>query len=523
MRQVSFYGAILTAMAFSMVSCSTSVIDENGPQPPISGNEKTRTISLRVTSNDFTRAGEESDIKNLVVALFKGDECVNIVSTKYDEQKETYDFSIDNLPGNNPDGLVAFANIDITKIPKVSFTELKGKSVSDIGAELTSTSGITYYLMSNSLYYEELSNNECQKIKIPSLNEEESTTLTVHLERVASKVTLNKDNNIIISIPEELKSPNGNKMTMKLELDNWDVTAVEKSSLLLKNLGNYNAIQEEIKSSDFLSKNKFITSWAHSLTWGRNEYPSTSSDFTGKTYPLTYLNLKDVDNLFGSSHLYHETTSTYSSTIKNSNPSVIIKGHYLLGDSQNAETFYKYGDYIYTETEYWDALANAQMELYSSAGVKVSGDKFKELVNQIVDNNGLIEINLKKDADFTGICFENGNPFSYADGYADGIRECCPKMEKFDGGLCYFVVPIQNAVHSNRVNTHECSTGCFGLVRNHHYTLNLKRISGVGNGVNSADEYAIEKSSSEIVIGNYTVEMTVTVEDWENVNQDIEI
>lgn len=446
--KVALLGVLLSA------SCSTEVIDSgtDGPDNPPTVSR----LKVRVMTNDYanTRDNSNSGISSLVIAFYNGDEFVCAEEATSSGNGE-YTVSLQKSDNGIPDCILAYANISKEAIPTCGISELGGSTKGTTLDNLQNESD--NFIMSTPLRYDDVKKNLQLAVPITADNLQGNGEVAISLEKVASKVTLQKSETAGLDV--QMKSPKEGRpdRVLNLTIDSWGVTAVEKSSYIIKQL----EVSEShaLPNWDGWNNGKYIH-WAHSVTYGETgegQYPAGDS---GSGFSLSYLTFQDVKAELDAPCYCHETTrpnSVYA--IANSRASVVILGKYSIKNEVAEEnaSLYVSGSTVYTNSEY--ILLN------------------------------------------------------------DDAKEKCVE---YPNGQCYFMVPIENISH-NAATTHDHHTGCYGLVRNHHYRLTINNITGLGIPYSAAGEYALEKEAPSGLDGPYTVNISAEVLEWVEVGQNIEI
>lgn len=452
--KVAFLGVLLSA------SCSTEVIDSgtDGPDNPPTVSQ----LKVRVMTNDYanTRDNSNSGISSLVIAFYNGNEFVSAEEAKSNDNG-IYTVSLQKSDNGIPNSILAYANISKNDIPKCKISEL-GNLTSE---ETTKTTITTLYdssetpnfVMSTPL---RIKSDGTKQLAVPITPEnlQGNDVVAISLEKVASKVTLQTSQSASLDV--QMKSPAENRpdRVLNLTIDSWGVTALEKSSYIIKQL----EVSEShtLPNWDGWNNGKYIN-WAHSVTYGETGEGKYPTGTEAGSFSLSYLKFKDVKSELGAPCYCHETTrpnNVYA--IANSRASVVILGKYSI-KNETAEanaSLYVSGSTVYTNSEYG---------------------------------------NLNDDAKKKCVSYPNGQ--------------------------CYFIVPIENISHINAGENHVHDTGCYGLVRNHHYRLTINNITGLGIPYSSTDDYALEREAPSGLDGPYTVNISAEVLEWVEVGQNIEI
>lgn len=463
--KVAFLGVLLSA------SCSTEVIDSgtDGPDNPPTVSQ----LKVRVMTNDYanTRDNSNSGISSLVIAFYNGNEFVSAEEAKSNDNG-IYTVSLQKSDNGIPNSILAYANISKDDIPKCKISEL-GNLTSE---ETTKTTITTLYdssetpnfVMSTPL---RIKSDGTKQLAVPITPEnlQGNDVVAISLEKVASKVTLQTSESASLDV--QMKSPAESRpdRVLNLTIDSWGVTAVEKSSYIIKQLEVSEA--HPLPNWEGWNNYKYIN-WAHSVAYGETGEGKYPTGTEAGSFSLSYLKIGGASTELGAACYCHETTrpnSVYA--IANSRASVVICGHYNIVKENVVEENIEEG-----------ATNNLAESLY------VSGSTV-----------------------YTNSEYENLND--------DAKKKCV----SYPNGQCYFIVPIENISHINAGENHVHDTGCYGLVRNHHYRLTINNITGLGIPYSSTDDYALEREAPSGLDGPYTVNISAEVLEWVEVGQNIEI
>lgn len=514
MKRTSFAASVCAVM-FLFGSCSTTVVNGDDPNPQPGQTEG--KLHIRLTANDYTRAMEEGTVASLHIAFYYGDECMGIQEAEVSD--DGYVVDVPATPGKRPDKIVAFANLDDADVAKVNCGFSALDKVLATGFE-SAGKGL---VMSSARYFE-ADGKDMLAISLSDANYD-GDAVAIFLERVAAKVKFT--NGITGNQSVEMnKAATKDKRTLVLTIDGWGLSAIEKSSSLVKSMSWPATGLWTGWSGDHQSH------WAHSVSWDNAvTFPVAGQTAPAEGYTLSYPKYSELTNADGTEVLSHETTRPAEDYARdNAVASVIIKGHYTLDGT--AQTFYKYGDGIYTEAEedeLWNVFLGASQGVFYDFNGNLDITYLKrsaELIN--VAGTGLYCLQLNEnvvDSEIqeqsrVWIYNDSGSRLQDYDVVNQNLIERVGYVEKFEMGKCAFIVPIRHKNYDADAETQ--AEGAYGLVRNHFYNLTLKSIEGIGAGVASDNDLVLE-SDFESALPQYKVNMTITVNPWETMNQDINI
>ena len=526
-----------------LFACSTEVMVEKEEK-----SLQTREYSLKIhlAGHPFTRTEEmqpvdEEGIEKLTAVFLNksaGEPSVErIVEARRitGEAEVYYVLGYTTEAGNFPDYLTAIANYDGD--PGSDILNVKTDRL------LKETADGVVMTMTSARYFNEIKDD----IYFSTLNAENfinSTPVDVFLERTAAKVTLTKKQTFKNETP--VFYHNGRKVSPQLHLTGWAVNATDKESYLIKHIqstSDYNskfvALEAELTEPTVADEWEWNTSrqdvkeniyptlhWSHSAGYEINTFPSTGKERNEKD-EIVMLTFNDIVNPFMESSsdtpVYVNETTRKSDVFDTPNalPSIVIAGYYTLEGESDATTFYRRGEELLTEEEYWVRMTALQDALYLEEG-RLSVEQFKEIMTDCRPVDAIMEN--ETEIPFNHICPQLKNdivpslPLFDKDGEVITLNEetkmeinrrlfeTCGSWEKFIDGCCFFSIPIKHERPSQ-------GTGFYGIVRNHHYDITLNSISGLGSGVAEKDKTVGDAGSSPI-IPPYEVELIFNLLPW---------
>jgi len=503
--------ASVYAIMFLFGSCTSTTVIGDDPEP--APEQSIGKLHIHLTTNGYTRANTEDEVETLHIAFYKEDECMGIEEAVAGDSEYTVD--VPATPGSRPDKIVAFANLGAADVANIN---CKLSSLNTVIATGLQTEGKGFVMASSRCF--DTNGADMLATAISDDNYEKGSPVAIALDRVATKVSLT--NEIKVNPSVDMKK-GATKETRKLvlNLEGWGLSAVEQTSYLVK--------QMTYKTGDELwtdwNKDN-VSHWAHSVSWDKTvSFPVAGETPPANGYALKYPKYSELTNGFGNEVFEHETTRPAKDyTTHNAVASVIIKGHYTLDGT--AQTFYRYGDGIYTEEELWEMLSHQQNVVFASGGVaKCSAADLKKesrLVNVAGKPSNLFTIQFDESSELSLYYDKSGKELSLDNlvSLNEKLIESVGYVEKFESGKCVFIVPIQ---HQNYLADAEVQAeGAYGLVRNHYYNLTLKSIEGMGTGVASENDIVLESDYGSSV-PQYKVSITVNVNPWTTLNQNIDI
>lgn len=540
--------AYVALCCFLATGCTTSeLVEQQAPQPvekeEIKGEEI--TLNFEIMHNSFTRAEDpEEQIDNLYLAFYNisdgTPQFIKLVEATSSDN-DSYTAKINLLYGK-PDWVIAYANVP----SDVELNDALTKKVK-IGQLTNERRSL---VMSSASYYD--NNNPHSLIYYSEITEdnlENGTPINIYLERLASKVTVTNET----AQPIEISLSNGNEeRTLSLTLTGWDLFGTDKNTYLHKNIEEkgYNDISQELNNASWNWNNydNHSLNWSHSENWELTAtgFPTIGNEINATTYHPQY---SQVNHSFNSSAYYHETTrSSAVFETPNARPSVALVGQYKI-KGEEAQTLYRKGSVVFTEDELIDYFSKINQTsgteiLYHYTTRVLSGnpytqsfryryDEMKTAMNNCLfiktpksssDKPNMVTLQVSLEApDRTKLSDKDNNAkqLSEIDGINQQLVEAMGLWEVYEDGKCFFHIPVEHTGKAS--DTMGSKTGSYGLVRNHHYNISIKNIEGMGIGVPSDDTYIGEweyQEGSEIF---KDVKYNISINDWNDVNQDVNI
>lgn len=512
---VSF--AVFTTALFG--SCTSKEGSGEEPESPTT----TYKVRVKVSTGEYTRAGDDASVNTLHLAFYNGEECLGIVEATKDN--DAYVCEIPESYGK-PDGVIALANLSNDEVKALNpLTLLSEKYERFIDSE-------GYMVMSSSHYFDG-NGNDMLKTPLTTVNlVEGGMPINIILDRLAAKVTVNKNNSQELGAISLVRGDGYGNIDLKLKKLKWEIMGTEKVSYLIKSFGDtdYTALSNIFKNwSNWNVPNNKISHWAQSATWSTSlvGYPTGYSQSIDND--LNYPMISGIVNEFGGSKYYHETTrpkEVYQ--INNALASVILIGQYELG-IQGPTTFYIDNEQkLYLDADLKTKLLEKQTFLYFN-GEPVTTDDSNDFQLVHLDDVSNVPANYVT-LQFTETAqlknrFFDAKGVSYEELDKDKLNKAlateCGYCEKFDKGKCYFIFPIKNVTSETLSET---ETGKFGLVRNHQYNITINSINGIGTGLVDLQSFIpLKYSYSGQSSSAYKVNANVSVNEWQDVNQIVDI
>lgn len=510
---VSF--AVFTTALFG--SCTSKEGTGEEPESPTTTSYKVR---VKVSTGEYTRAGDDAAVNTLHLAFYNGEECLGIVEATKDN-----DAYVCEIPAEygKPDGVIAFANLPADDLPTKDNVMTKTYSNFGNGDNM---------IMSSARYFDAKGNDKL-KTPLTTMNFiEGGDAVSIALDRLAAKVTVNKNNSQELGAVSLVRGDGQGSMSLNLKKLKWEIMGTEKVSYLIKSFGDteYTALSNMFKNwTNWNVPGNEISHWAHSATWSSSleGYPTGYSQAIDND--LAYPMISGIENAFGVSKYYHETTRPQDVyQINNALASVIIIGQYDVGNLVSTTFYIDDEQKLYLDADLKKKFLEKQTFLYFN-GKPVTTDDSNDFQLVHLDDVSNVPANYVT-LQFTETAqlknrFFDAKGVSYEELDKDKLNKAlateCGYYEKFDKGKCYFIFPIKNVTSETLSET---ETGKFGLVRNHQYNITINSINGLGTGlVDSQSFIPLRYTYSGQSSSAYKVNANVSVNEWQNVNQTVDI
>lgn len=512
---VSF--AVFTTALFG--SCTSKEGSGEEPESPTISYK----VRVKVSTGEYTRAGDDAAVNTLHLAFFTGATLNGVVKA---EKETDGTFQCDLPEGTKPNGVIAFANLSDTQAQAITEDNIMTLNYSD----LENSDGTM--IMSSARYFDE-AGKDMLKTPLSIINLiDDGDPLAIALDRLASKVSVNKTADTKLG---EVNIDRGNgrgSAILALNVISWGVSGVEKASNLIKSFGSSNTfslLSDELAGwSNWNYATGKVSHWAHSVTYdvSNQEYPNDVS--LTKTYNLTYPTIDRMITKLNNYVYCHETTRPQEDYANpNALASLVIVGQYKT-ENLSDNTFYRYLDNLFFEDMLIDLMLDKQTFLYAGDRSLITSKSTNAKVNfelsRPANTNDLpynfVTLQIKSGQNIAGLLYDDkGNYYTDREKINKALAEECGFAEVFKDGKCYFIVPIRN----NSVAKAEEVTGSYGLVRNHHYNITISSISGIGTGIASNNDVPLKYTYPGQTESQYKVNANVSVNEWQNVNQTVDI
>ena len=219
-----------------------------------------------------------------------------------------------------------------------------------------------------------------------------------------------------------------------------------------------------------------------------------------------------------------ENTNT-ADELKSGNFKAKVTHVLLKAQTVGGEDLIRYDGRLYTEQNFLNRiLSQLNMPLYTKSGSKYDQIATSDLA--VVNTyDGTVDMALTEAAAAKTWYVKNGAEYTVCDvatinAKFDALEI---KADYYKSGMMYYCVPIEHlrggTVTYNDNLSVSVNEADYGVVRNHHYVLNIKSIQNLGTAVYNPDEQIIPVMESP----TYYVGAKVNILSWKVVNQSVDL
>lgn len=361
----------------------------------------------------------------------------------------------------------------------------------------------------------------------------------VYVERLAAKVTLGvsseltsktiegKDG-VFYPITSTVAGDNNDETTIAnenllIQFRGWKLNGTANKSHIVKNINTAWTDQELDfawnKAADFRSF------WGKSFNYGVGTY---TYGVNGDNCPLTYVNLNDNLVEVGKSTYCAENTNTADVlNTEGNNPaaitSILLKA--VVCDAEgNALDLVRYNGVLFEDEQFLSYVLNV-MNSNGNWNVWVAGEngtytQLDETGVELVKNGSGVKVQLKAGQTLYA---------KVADGQFEAIADVTAINEKlgatctgaigYKGGEMFYNIPIEhlNPIEADATALEEAN---YGIVRNHHYVINITKLDKVGKGIFTPEEEIVPDDTDK---DTYAIGAKINILSWKVVNQNVEL
>lgn len=535
----------------ALAACTNEDLVENEGSNGVDNSTAKAYIGIKLAdpTNGFSRAaedgfedGSESEY-SISRALFvfytngekpiEGTSYTNGIETNPDNIKDAIEansvavLALNTKDEEFPNQLVAYLNV-----PESVESDLKTKTLNEAMSYVAQLNNIAdfasaeNFIMTNSVYLDGGNIACAAKVERSNFAETEDAAKTnpikVYVERLAAKVRMAEASDIKID-DIDITLGSGSKNKLKLVVDGWSLNGTNKDAFLLKNIDkNWS---NETLFTNWNDPARFRSYWGMDNNYNDGTYPNSFEDYNAtKNSSLDYFSWNEIATNKAPQYCLENTMTAEVAQNVNATTHMVIAGHYVLADENGEEVadapteLFKYAGTFYTRSDMIKLFADAYK---NKGGVWTAIE------------NGYAEVNIEsfdlKQASEAGeaqLTLKNtGTTYYYKEGEEykayENIGQIEQKAKEALGTATAFCDGLKTYFHTTirHLNTTEGELGYLGIVRNHIYDLNLRKIENLGHGVYDPDQDIIIEADKK----EYYVAATLKILSWKVVNHDVDL
>lgn len=368
-----------------------------------------------------------------------------------------------------------------------------------------------------------------------------ANTVTVYVERLAAKVTLNvseqlvKDANgrypIKATVAGEDNSAGNDDVASEelyVELLGWKLNATAKRSYMVKNIdatwANGDLGFTWNRPTDYRSH------WGKSFNYGLSGYPENAAGVPANSEYLNYVDLENGLTALGAPAYCAENTNTsavVTADFPSAVTSILLKAK-VCDASGNALDLVRYNGVLFRHDSFLEYVlsvlkARNQHTVWYENGKDAQGNtKYTQIGKEYVklENTGDGEVK----AVFTNeleipLYAEDGSSCSeeIIDVLNDDLAAASAGAVAYNGGLMYYNIPIEH-LNNDAAENGTVPEAKYGVVRNHHYVVTIDKLEKIGKGIFDGNEKIVPGDPND---DTYYVGAKINILSWKIVSQNV--
>lgn len=370
-----------------------------------------------------------------------------------------------------------------------------------------------------------------------------ANTVTVYVERLAAKVTLNvseqlvKDANgrypIKATVAGEDNSAGNDDVASEelyVELLGWKLNATAKRSYMVKNIdatwANGDLGFTWNRPTDYRSH------WGKSFNYALSGYPDNAAGVPANSEYLNYVDLENGLTALGAPAYCAENTNTsavVTADFPSAVTSILLKAK-VCDASGNALDLVRYNGVLFRHDSFLEYVlsvlkARNQHTVWYENGKDAQGNtKYTQIGKEYVklENTGDGEVK----AVFTNeleipLYAEDGSSCSeeIIDALNDDLAAASAGAVAYNGGLMYYNIPIEH-LNNDAAENGTVPEAKYGVVRNHHYVVTIDKLEKMGKGIFDGNEKIVPGDPND---DTYYVGAKINILSWKIVSQNVEL
>ena len=370
-----------------------------------------------------------------------------------------------------------------------------------------------------------------------------ANTVTVYVERLAAKVTLNvseqlvKDANgrypIKATVAGEDNSAGNDDVASEelyVELLGWKLNATAKRSYMVKNIdatwANGDLGFTWNRPTDYRSH------WGKSFNYGLSGYPENAAGVPANSEYLNYVDLENGLTALGAPAYCAENTNTsavVTADFPSAVTSILLKAK-VCDASGNALDLVRYNGVLFRHDSFLEYVlsvlkARNQHTVWYENGKDAQGNTAytqigKEYVKLENTGDGEVKAVFTNELEIP-LYAEDGSSCSeeIIDALNDDLAAASAGAVAYNGGLLYYNIPIEH-LNNDAAENGTVPEAKYGVVRNHHYVVTIDKLEKIGKGIFDGNEKIVPGDPND---DTYYVGAKINILSWKIVSQNVEL
>ena len=370
-----------------------------------------------------------------------------------------------------------------------------------------------------------------------------ANTVTVYVERLAAKVTLNvseqlvKDANgrypIKATVAGEDNSAGNDDVASEelyVELLGWRLNATAKRSYMVKNIdatwANGDLGFTWNRPTDYRSH------WGKSFNYGLSGYPDNAAGVPANSEYLNYVDLENGLTALGAPAYCAENTNTsavVTADFPSAVTSILLKAK-VCDASGNALDLVRYNGVLFRHDSFLEYVlsvlkARNQHTVWYENGKDAQGNTAytqigKEYVKLENTGDGEVKAVFTNELEIP-LYAEDGSSCSeeIIDALNDDLAAASAGAVAYNGGLMYYNIPIEH-LNNDAAENGTVPEAKYGVVRNHHYVVTIDKLEKIGKGIFDGNEKIVPGDPND---DTYYVGAKINILSWKIVSQNVEL
>ena len=323
-----------------------------------------------------------------------------------------------------------------------------------------------------------------------------TNTVTVYVERLAAKVTLN--------VSDELPMDENGRYPIKVTV----------AGFMWNRPANYRS------------------HWGKSFNYGFSGYPENA---TGVPANSEYLNYVDLENgLTALENPAYCAENTNTNTIVTANfpssvTSILLKAK-ICDANGNALNLVRHSGVLFKQDSYLEYVLNVlktknQLNVWYEDGTDDKGNtKYTQIGKEYMKlenvGDGKVKVVFTNENETS---LYTGDGSNYSDqlitALNDDLAAASAGAIAYNAGLMYYNIPIEHLNNGNIAEDGTIPEAKYGVVRNHHYVVTIDKLEKIGKGIFDENERIVPGGNDDI----YYVGAKINILSWKIISQNVEL